>query len=162
MRIAVTGATGHLGRLVIDALLARGVPAGQLVAVVRDTGKAAALAARGVQVRHGGYDRPDTLASALAGTDKVLLVSGSALGQRVEQHRAVVDAAAAAGVGLLAYTSIPKAATTALLLAAEHRATEERATVFHRAHFDGSFVRCCSSGGAVCRGRGGHQPVCAG
>jgi NAD(P)H dehydrogenase (quinone) len=140
MRIAVTGATGHLGRLVIDALLARGVPAGQLVAVVRDTGKAAALAARGVQVRHGDYDRPDTLASALAGTDEVLLVSGSALGQRVEQHRAVVDAAAAADVGLLAYTSIPKVATTALLLAAEHRATEELIRASGLPH---TFLRNC-------------------
>ena len=125
MRIAVTGATGHLGRLVIDALLERGAPAGQVVAVVRDTGRAGDLAARGVQVRHGDYDQPDTLATALAGTDKVLLVSGSELGQRVEQHRAVVEAAAAAGVRLLAYTSIPKADTTPLLLAAEHRATEE-------------------------------------
>jgi NAD(P)H dehydrogenase (quinone) len=125
MRIAVTGATGHLGRLVIDARLERGVPAGQVVAVVRDTGKAGGLAARGVQVRHGDYGQPDTLATALAGADKVLLVSGSEVGQRVEQHRAVVDAAAAAGVGLLAYTSIPKADTTPLLLAAEHHATEE-------------------------------------
>ena len=85
---------GHLGRLVIDALLERGAPAGQVVAVVRDTGKAGDLADRGVRVRHGDYDQPDTLATAMAGTDRVLLVSGSELGQRVEQHRAVVDAAA--------------------------------------------------------------------
>ena len=81
MRIAVTGATGHLGRLVIDALLERGAPAGQVAAVVRDTDRAGDLADRGVRVRHGDYDQPDTLATTLAGTDKVLLVSGSELGR---------------------------------------------------------------------------------
>jgi NAD(P)H dehydrogenase (quinone) len=125
MTIAVTGATGHLGRLVVEAILDRGVPADQVVAVVRDTAKAAGLAERGVVVRHGDYDRPASLAQALTGVDRLLLVSGSEVGRRVAQHQAVVDAASAAGVTLLAYTSIVRADTTQLLLAAEHRATEE-------------------------------------
>lgn len=123
--ITVTAATGHLGRLTVDALLARGVPAGEIVAAVRDTAKAADLAARGVRVREADYDRPDTLATALAGTERLLLISGSEVGRRVPQHRNVVDAAAAAGVALLAYTSAPRATTTSMRLAEEHRATEE-------------------------------------
>jgi len=122
--IAITGATGHLGRLVIAALLARGVPAGEIVAIVRDAGKAADLAARGVQVRQADYDRPDALTAALRGVDKLLLVSSSQVGRRAAQHRNVVDAARAAGVTLLAYTSIPKADTSRMLLADEHKATE--------------------------------------
>jgi len=122
--IAITGATGHLGRLVIAALLARGVPAGEIVAIVRDAGKAADLAARGVQVRQADYDRPDALTAALRGVDKLLLASSSQVGRRAAQHRNVVDAARAAGVTLLAYTSIPKADTSRMLLADEHKATE--------------------------------------
>ena len=122
--IAITGATGHLGRLVIAALLAQGVPAGEIVAIVRDAGKAADLAARGVQVRQADYDRPDALTAALRGVDKLLLVSSSQVGRRAAQHRNVVDAARAAGVTLLAYTSIPKADTSRMLLADEHKATE--------------------------------------
>lgn len=125
MIIAVTGATGHLGRLVIEALLDRGVPAPEVVAVARDTAKADALAARGVTVRWGDYDQPDSLVSALAGVDRVLLVSGSEVGRRVPQHRAVIEAARTHDVELLAYTSIPQADTTPMRLAAEHRATEE-------------------------------------
>jgi NAD(P)H dehydrogenase (quinone) len=125
MTIAVTGATGHLGRLVVEALLDRGVPADQVIAVVRDTAKAADLADRGVVVRHGDYEQPATLAEALTGVDRLLLVSGSEVGRRVAQHQAVVDAAGGAGVSLLAYTSVVRADTTQLLLAAEHRATEE-------------------------------------
>jgi NAD(P)H dehydrogenase (quinone) len=122
--IAVTGATGQLGRLVIDALLET-VPAGQVIAAVRSPQKAADLAARGVQVREADYERPETLAAAFAGAQKVLLISGSELGRRVAQHAAVIEAAKAAGVGLLAYTSVLHADTTALKLAAEHVATEE-------------------------------------
>jgi NAD(P)H dehydrogenase (quinone) len=122
--IAVTGAAGRLGRLTVGALLARGIPAGEVVAVVRDPAAAADLAAAGVRVRRGDYDRPHTLPAALAGVDRLLLVSSPALDGRVRQHRAVVEAAAAAGVGLLAYTSIPRADTARTRLAAEHRATE--------------------------------------
>lgn len=124
MTIAVTGATGHLGRLVIDELLDNGVPPAQIVAVVRDVTKAHDLADRGVDVRHGDYDEPESLGIALQGVDRLLLVSSSDVGRRVAQHQAVVDAAQAGDVSLIAYTSIPQADTTPLLLAAEHRATE--------------------------------------
>ncbi|WP_326550083.1 SDR family oxidoreductase [Micromonospora sp. NBC_01813] len=123
--ITVTGATGHLGRLVVADLLDRGVPAEQIVAVVRTPDKAADLAAQGVQVRTGDYDRPETLGAALAGTRKLLLVSGSEVGKRVPQHRNVIDAAQAAGVDLIVYTSLLKADTTSVPLAAEHLPTEE-------------------------------------
>ncbi len=122
--IAVTGATGHLGQLVIDALLKK-VPASEIVAAVRTPAKAKALAAKGVQVREADYSRPETLTKAFEGVDRVLLISGNEVGQRVPQHRAVIDAAKAAGVRLLAYTSLLRADTTPLLLAPEHVATEQ-------------------------------------
>lgn len=122
--ITVTGASGHLGRLAVEALLERGVPAGQIVAAVRTPGKVADLAERGVQVRQADYSRPETLTAALADTEKLLLVSGSEVGQRVAQHENVIKAAAAAGVSLIAYTSILNADTTGVALAAEHKATE--------------------------------------
>ncbi|MFI5839179.1 SDR family oxidoreductase [Catenuloplanes sp. NPDC051500] len=121
--IVVTGATGHLGRLVVENLLDRGVPAGEIVAAARTPEKAADLAARGVQVREADYERPETLASALAGAEKVLLISG-APGNRVADHQAVIDAAKAEGVRLFAYTSILNADTTAMQLADDHKATE--------------------------------------
>ena len=121
--IAVTGATGHLGRLVVDALL-RTEPASTIVAAVRNTDAAADLAAKGVVVRHADYDRPETLEAAFAGVDKLLLISSSELGQRARQHAAVVDAAKQAGVKLIAYTSILKADASPVSLAVEHRATE--------------------------------------
>jgi NAD(P)H dehydrogenase (quinone) len=123
--ITVTGATGHLGRLVIDELLDRGVPAGQIVAAVRSPEKATDIAERGVQVREADYSRPETLTSAFAGTDKLLLISSSEVGQRAAQHASAVRAAVAAGVNLIAYTSILRADTSELALAAEHKATEE-------------------------------------
>ena len=121
--IVITGATGQLGRLVIDQLL-RSVPAASLVAAVRDPAKAADLAARGVQIRQADYDRPDTLRAAFAGAEKLLLISSSAVGQRVAQHRAVIDAAKQAGVPLVAYTSLLHAPTSPLGLAREHVETE--------------------------------------
>lgn len=121
--IAITGATGQLGTLVIEALL-RNMPADQIVAAVRTPAKAAALAAKGVHVREADYSRPETLASAFAGVDKVLLISGNEIGQRVAQHQAVIDAAKAAGVSFLAYTSLLHADTTPLALATDHLATE--------------------------------------
>lgn len=120
---AITAATGQLGRLVIDALLAT-VPADRIVAAVRTPAKAADLAARGVQVREADYDRPDTLAAAFAGVERVLLISSSEVGVRAAQHRAVIDAAKAAGVELLAYTSMLHADRTPARLADEHRETE--------------------------------------
>lgn len=121
--LVVTGASGQLGRLVIESLLGS-VPAGNIVAAVRDPAKVQDLAARGVQVRQADYDRPDTLDAAFAGASKVLLISGNAVGQRVPQHRAVIDAAKRAGAGLIAYTSLLHADTSPLPLAAEHKETE--------------------------------------
>ena len=126
--IVVTGATGHLGHHVIAGLLGK-VPASEIVAAVRTPEKAADLAALGVQVRQADYAQPGTLSSALAGADKVLLISSSDLTSgsdaRAVQHQAVVDAAKGAGVKLLAYTSILRADTSALALAKVHKATEE-------------------------------------
>nr|MBL8411179.1 SDR family oxidoreductase [Dechloromonas sp.] len=121
--IVVTGASGQLGRLVIEALLNK-LPAGDIVAAVRNPEKVADLAARGVQVRLADYDQPASLAGAFKGADKLLLISANEVGRRVPQHRAVIDAAKAAGVGLLAYTSILHADTSPLPLAAEHLETE--------------------------------------
>jgi NAD(P)H dehydrogenase (quinone) len=123
MMIVVTGATGHLGRLVVESLLQK-LPAREIVAAVRTPDKARDLAARGVEVRRADYSRPETLAPALAGAEKVLLVSSSEVGQRARQHSAVVQAAKTAGVKLLAYTSVLRAETSRLALAAEHRETE--------------------------------------
>lgn len=123
--IVVTGATGKLGRHVIAGLLEK-VPASQIVAAVRTPEKAADLAALGVQVREADYTKPETLASALAGADKVLLISGNDIGgDRVAQHQAVIDAAKSAQVKLLAYTSILHADSSPLMLAGVHKKTEQ-------------------------------------
>jgi len=122
--ITVTGATGQLGRLVVTGLLDAGVPAAEVTALVRDAARAGDLADRGVHVAVADYTDRASLEQALAGTDRLLLVSGSEVGQRVAQHTNVVEAAKAAGVGLLVYTSAPKADATDLVLAPEHAATE--------------------------------------
>jgi NAD(P)H dehydrogenase (quinone) len=124
MSIVVTGATGQLGRLVIESLLQRGVPAGQIVATGRAVERLAEFAGRGVQVRAMDYDDAATVTDALKGATKVLLISGSEVGRRVRQHRAVINAAVAESVGLIAYTSIANADSTGMKLAAEHQATE--------------------------------------
>lgn len=121
--IVVTGATGQLGKLVVQQLLEK-LPATEIVAAVRDPKKAEEFAREGVAVRQADYTRPESLAAAFAGAEKVLLVSSSDVGRRVPQHGAVTDAARAAGVQLLAYTSILNADTSPLWLAGEHRATE--------------------------------------
>lgn len=120
MTIAVTGATGQLGRLVIEALKAR-VPAARIVALVRDPAKASDL---GVAARAFDYAQPATLGPALAGVEKLLLISSNEIGQRAVQHRNVIGAAKAAGVALIAYTSLLHADVSPLDLAAEHRETE--------------------------------------
>lgn len=122
--IAVTGASGQLGSLVIQALLGT-VPASQVVAIVRDTSKVEYLRSLGVQVREGDYTKPVTLAAALQGVNKLLLVSSSEVGQRLRQHKNVIQAAKSASVELIAYTSILHADTSPLLLAQEHIATEQ-------------------------------------
>jgi len=121
--IAITGATGQLGRLVIQQLL-QVLPAAQIVAAVRRPEKAADLAALGVQVRRADYTQPATLEVAFQGVSKLLLISSSEIGQRAPQHAAVIAAAQKAGVMLLAYTSILHADRSPLSLAAEHVATE--------------------------------------
>ena len=124
MTIAVTGATGQLGALVVHDLV-RTVDPASVVAVVRDPAKAAGLAGQGVQVRSATYADPAALAAAFAGVDDLLFISSSEVGQRIDQHRAVVDAAVAAGVGRIVYTSAPRATTSHLVLAPEHKFTEE-------------------------------------
>jgi len=122
---AVTGATGPFGHHVVEELLSRGVPASDVVAIVRTPSKAADLAELGVQVREGDYSRPETLPAALAGVQRLLLVSGSEVGRRIAQHTAVIDAAKAAGVERIAYTSVLKAGNTTNPVAGEHEATEQ-------------------------------------
>ena len=95
--IVVTGATGQLGQRVVQQLLEI-VPAAQVAVMVRGVAKAADLAARGVDVRVANYDEPATVYAALAGAKKVLLVSGSEIGKRALQHRAVISAATQRGV----------------------------------------------------------------
>jgi len=122
--IVITGANGQLGRLVIDQLLQRGVAAGQIVAAVRSPAKAADLTALGVQLREADYNRPETLTAAFAGATQLLLISSSEVGQRLPQHRAVIEAAQRAGVAHLVYTSLLHADRSPLGLAGEHLATE--------------------------------------
>lgn len=126
MTLLITGATGQLGRLVVESLLERNVPAGRIVAAGRDAGKLSALNELGVQTRTLDHADPTSLREAMTGIDKVLLVSGNAPGpQRVAQHLNVIEAAKEAGVELLAYTSITKADTSTMALAADHQATEQ-------------------------------------
>lgn len=125
MTILVTGATGNLGRLVIASLLERGADPQSIIAGARDVAKAEDL---GVRVARLDYTDPSSVTSALEGVDSVLLISGSEVGQRVAQHQAVIDAARSAGVTKFVYTSAPKATTSDLVLAPEHKATEELIT----------------------------------
>ena len=124
MSIVITGATGHLGRLVVENLLARGVAAGEITATGRQTDRLADLADAGVRVARADFADPASLDAAFAGATKLLLVSGLEA-DRVNQHRNAIAAAERAGVKHLVYTSAPYATTTAMLLAADHRATEE-------------------------------------
>lgn len=123
--ILVTGATGHLGQLVIQSL-SKKVPANQIIAGARNVQKAKGLQAMGVQVREFDYDRPETLSKALEGVNKLLLISGSEVGSRARQHKAILDAAKKYGkLEFLAYTSILRADTSKLVLAQEHLETEK-------------------------------------
>lgn len=125
MTILVTAASGQLGHLVVDALLARGASPDSIVAGARTVAKAADLADKGVRVVPLDYSAPESIDAALEGVDSVLLISGSEPGNRVAGHVNVIDAAVRAGVGKLAYTSISHADTVDLVLAPDHRATEE-------------------------------------
>ncbi|HEY8996233.1 MAG TPA: SDR family oxidoreductase [Lacunisphaera sp.] len=121
--IAITAATGQLGRLVLNDLLAK-VPASGVSAVVRNPAKAADLAARGITVREAAYTDLPALTRAFAGIEKLLLISSSEIGQRGPQHRNVIEAAKRAGVKLVIYTSILRADTTPIDLGVEHLETE--------------------------------------
>lgn len=125
MTILVTAATGHFGRLVVESLLARGANPAEVVASARDASKLEELAARGIRTVELDYTRPETIAPALEGVDTVLLVSGTDFGSRAAQHQNVIDAAKAAGVTKLVYTSAPRATTADYPIAVEHKATEE-------------------------------------
>ena len=121
--IVITGATGKLGQHVIASLLTS-VPADHIIAAVRNPAKAANLAALGVQVRQADYNDGASLDAAFKGATKILLISSSEVGQRAQQHQNVIDASRRAGVALLAYTSVLRADTSPLGLAAEHVITE--------------------------------------
>lgn len=124
MTIVVTGATGHFGRHTVESLLRRGADPHEVVATGRDTDRLAAVAGLGVRTAVADYRDPASLDAALAGADRVLLVSGTDMGQRTAQHANVAAAARRAGVSLLAYTSIANAETAQMALAAEHQQTE--------------------------------------
>ncbi|ASD20836.1 NAD(P)-dependent oxidoreductase [Cryobacterium sp. LW097] len=125
MSIVVTGATGQLGHLIVEHLINRGVTPAEITAVGRNTARLADLAGMGVATAVIDYAEPASLAAAFTGADVLMLVSGSEVGQRVAQHSNAITAAVAAGVGRIVYTSAPKADTSALILAPEHKATEE-------------------------------------
>ncbi|EEH94788.1 SDR family oxidoreductase [Citrobacter portucalensis] len=122
--IAITGATGQLGQHVIESLL-KTVPASQIVAIVRNPAKATGLSQQGITVRQADYSNEAALTAALQGIDKLLLISSSEVGQRAPQHRNVINAAKAAHVKFIAYTSLLHADTSPLGLADEHVATEK-------------------------------------
>ncbi|AGW41937.1 hypothetical protein O159_19180 [Leifsonia xyli subsp. cynodontis DSM 46306] len=124
MTIVVTGATGRLGRLTVEALRERSVPADSIRALGRSAERLALLAAQDIQTAVIDFDKPETLEPAFAGADAMLLVSSSEIGQRVRQHRNAIEAAKRAGVGRLVYTSAPHATEADLVLAPEHAATE--------------------------------------
>ncbi|EQC44377.1 SDR family oxidoreductase [Bacteriovorax sp. Seq25_V] len=122
---AITGASGQLGRLVIEKLLAQNVAAKDIVAVVRNPAKVKDLREKGIVVREGDYERPELLVQALEGVSKLLLISSSEVGKRLPQHKNVIKAAKEASVPFIAYTSILAADKSTLSLAAEHIATEK-------------------------------------
>lgn len=120
MIIAVSGASGQLGRLIVARLKER-IPAAEIVALARDPAKVTDL---GVTARLADYERPETLGPALAGVETLMMVSSSEVGRRAAQHRNVIEAARAAGVGRIVYTSLLRADVSPISLADEHRATE--------------------------------------
>ncbi|TJZ94571.1 SDR family oxidoreductase [Actinacidiphila oryziradicis] len=126
MSIVITGATGQLGRLTVEALLRRGIPAADIIATGRDITGIKDLADRGITVRRADFADTDSLAEAFAGADRLLLISASVpVDERVANHRRVIDAAAAEGVSLMAYTSTTHADTATTIIGATHGETEE-------------------------------------
>jgi len=125
MSIVVTGATGHLGRLIIEALIARGIAPDEIIAAGRNAERLAAVASLGVATAVIDFASPASLDSAFAGADTLMLVSGSEVGQRTQQHANAISAAARSGITRIVYTSAPHADASALILAPEHKATEQ-------------------------------------
>ena len=125
MSTVITGASGHLGRLVVDQLFAAGTPPAQVVATGRDAGKLADLARNGVTVRRADFADPGTLDEAFAGAEAMVLVSTTTVGERFDNARNAIDAAARAGVSRIVYTSIVNASTAQMTLADAHRRTED-------------------------------------
>jgi len=126
--IAVTGTSGQLGRLIVDELIERSVAPSDIIAIARNTAKITDLADRGVVTRQGDYTDPASIAAALAGVDRLVLVSSSEIGQRASQHANVIAAAEAADVRRIVYTSLLRADTTTIGLGPEHKRTEEALT----------------------------------
>ena len=124
MKVAITGVTGQLGQLVIQALL-KSMPAHQIIGLVRNTTKAQPLQALGIELRHFDYDQIQTLQPALQGIDKLLLISANEIGRRTPQHKAVIEAAQHAKIPYIAYTSLLNAHVSPLALAKEHKETEQ-------------------------------------
>ncbi|TFD81160.1 NAD(P)H-binding protein [Cryobacterium fucosi] len=125
MSYIVTATTGHLGRLIVESLLARGAAPADIIATARNANKLPALAELGVRTAVLDYARPETVTTVVTPGDVIALVSGSELGRRFLQHSTVITAATDAGASRIVYTSAPKATTSGLLLAPEHKATEE-------------------------------------
>jgi len=123
--IVVTGATGHLGRLIIETLIARGTAPEHIVAAGRNVQRLTAVASLGVATAVIDFASPASLDSAFAGADTLMLVSGTEVGQRAQQHVNAISAAARSGITRIVYTSAPHADTSALILAPEHKATEQ-------------------------------------
>jgi len=122
--IAVTGANGHLGKLVIEGLIER-VPANQVIAAVRTPERASLFERLGVQVRTADYSRPETLSTSLRGVKRILLISAADVSERFNLHKAVIDAAKKEGTELFVYTSLLRADSSELFLAREHKQTED-------------------------------------
>jgi len=156
MSIVVTGATGHLGRLIVEALLRDGTNPAHIVAAGRAVEKLDDLAAKGVRVARIDYTDPASLAAAFEGASTLMLVSGSEVGQRFAQHSAAIDAAKAAGISRIVYTSAPAATTSALILAPEHKATEEYLeasgvpfTILRNGWYTENYVQAAQQGAAT-------------
>lgn len=125
-KLLVTGASGHLGRLVLDKLLANGVAPGRIIATTREPSKLADYAARGIDVRAADFNDPASLAKAFEGAARLALISTDTIGQRLQQHKNAIAAAKAAGVNHIVYTSMPKPdPESRITFAPEHRGTEE-------------------------------------
>lgn len=125
-KLLLTGASGQLGRLVLDQLLAKGVAPADIIATTRDVSKLADYAAKGIEVRKADFNDPASIADAFKGATRLALISTDTIGQRLQQHRNAIAAAKAAGVQHIIYTSMPNPhPDSKITFAAEHRGTEE-------------------------------------